>query len=237
MKLIMISETSEGIEILTALNYYTRLRAVNNLLPLLSKAPTPRVISIFAGGKERGLDLNDLELRNNPPLKLRFSTPTTMTTLSFEHLAQQYPNVTFCHMYPGFVNTGQLDRFMLTAKGVWRVPAEVARWTLVPLISLLARSVDVAGEIGLFVATSAKYPASERKDAGIELPKRIDVAKSSDVKDGKGIGVYRLDENGESVQNECDQVLEKYREEGVGDKVWKETTAIWERALKRDNAS
>jgi len=160
-----------------------------------------------------------------------------MTTLSFEHLAQEYPTVSFCHMYPGFVNTGQLDRFMLTAKGLWRVPAEVARWTLIPLISLLARTVDVAGEMGLFVATSAKYPASAGTNAGIELPQGVNVAKSSAVKDGKGNGVYRLDENGESVQNECDQVLEKYREEGVGDKVWKETTAIWDRALQRNNTS
>ena len=95
----------------------------------------------------------------------------------------------------------------------------------------------MAGEMGLFVATSAKYPASAGTNAGIELPQGVNVAKSSAVKDGKGNGVYRLDENGESVQNECDQVLEKYREEGVGDKVWKETTAIWDRALQRNNTS
>ena len=229
-----ILETPEGIEIITALNYYTRLRAINNLLPLLSKSPAARVISILAGGKERGLDLNDLELRNNPPLKLKFSTPTTMTTLSFEQLAKQYPTVAFCHVYPGFVNTGQLDRFMLTAKGLWRVPAEVARWTLIPLVSLFATSVEQAGERGLFVATSAKYPASEGKEAGVELPKGVEVAKSSD---GKGNGVYRLDANGESVQNDCDKILEDYRAEGVGEKVWQATLEVWERALKTYNTS
>src|SRR5277367_5899564 len=224
-----ILETPEGIEIITALNYYTRLRAINNLLPLLSKSPAARVISILAGGKERGLDLNDLELRNYPPLKLKFSTPTTMTTLSFEHLAQQYPNITFCHVYPGFVNTGQLDRMMLTTKGLWRIPAEVARWTLIPLLSLLARSVEEAGERGLFVATSGKYPPAEGKDVGVELPEGVEVAKSSD---GKGNGVYRLEDNGESAKNECDEVLERYRSEGVGEKVWQATLDVWERALK-----
>ena len=126
---------------------------------------------------------------------------------------------------------------MTTAKGLWRVAAEVTRWTLIPLVSLLARSVDEAGERGLFMATSAKYPSAEGKDAGVELPKGVEVAKSSNVKDGKGNGVYRLDENCESVQNECDEVLEKYRAENVGERIWKETVAVWERALTTSGSS
>jgi hypothetical protein len=157
-----------------------------------------------------------------------------MKTLSFEHLAKQYPTVAFCHVYPGFVNTGQLDRLMLTAKGLWSLPAEVARWTLIPLVSLFATSVEEAGERGLFVATSAKYPASEGKEAGMELPKGVEVAKSSD---GKGNGVYRLNATGESVHNECDKILEDYRAKGVGEKVWQATLEVWERALKTYNTS
>jgi len=123
---------------------------------------------------------------------------------------------------------------MLTAKGLWRIPAEVARWTLIPLVSLLARSVEEAGERGLFVATSAKYPAAEGRDVGVELPGGVKVAKSSD---GKGNGVYRLEDTGESAQNECDAVLEQYRAQGVGEKVWQATLDIWERALKTYNVS
>jgi hypothetical protein len=156
-------------------------------------------------------------------------------TLAFEEIAKSYPMITFCHIYPGFVNTGQLDRFLQTAKGIWTFPAFLARWTIIPLINPFATTVDEAGERGLFVATSAKYPPAEptdREEVGVALPKGVEVAKSSNVKDGKGNGVYRLDNYGESVENECDKVLESYRLDGVGQTIWKETVAVWERAVR-----
>ena len=53
-----ILESSEGIDVGLALRYYSRLRFVHNLLPLLDASATPRVIAILAGGKEREL-MND----------------------------------------------------------------------------------------------------------------------------------------------------------------------------------
>jgi hypothetical protein len=157
-------------------------------------------------------------------------------TLAFEELAKSYPTITFCHIYPGFVNTGQLDRFMQTAKGIWTLPAILARWTLIPVLNVFARTIEEAGEWGLFVATSAKYPCAEPKDpeeVGVVLPTGVDIAKSSVVKDGKGNGVYRLDNYGESVENECDSVLEGYRSDEVGKTIWEETVAVWNRALEK----
>ena len=92
----------------------------------------------------------------------------------------------------------------------------------------------MAGEWGLFIATSAKYPPAEPKDSadtGVPLPKGVQAAKSSLVKDGKGNGVYRLDQDGESVENEGDKFLADMRSDGAGKRVWEKTLEVWNRAL------
>ena len=142
-------------------------------------------------------------------------------------------NVTFIHKYPGFVATGGIDNLMTTASGIWTIPATVARWVLVPLLQLFSTHVDVAGERGLFIATSARYPPAQPKTdyVGAALPKGVEVAKSSVVMDGKGNGVYLLDENDESTPEA--PVMPGYREKGKDNAVWESTIGVWERALER----
>ncbi|KAK9243172.1 hypothetical protein V1506DRAFT_405580 [Lipomyces tetrasporus] len=229
-------ETSEGIDTFSSVAYYGRLRIIDNFLPLLSASVSPRVIPIFNGGKESTIDLHDLELRNSHSFTNAINLATTQTTLAFEELAKVYPMVNFCHVHPGFVTTGILDRLTGTVKGIWRLPAILARWTVVPVVQLFGMSIDETGEWGVFVATSAKYPPAEPKhphEVGVALPDGVDVAKSSVVKDGKGNGVYRIDSYGESVENECDRILADYRADQVEKKVWEETMSVWARALKR----
>lgn len=81
-----------------------------------------------------------------------------------------------------------------------------------------------SGARGLFVATSARYPAPEPKvqGAGAKMPEELKVAERSN-------GVYRLNESDESVLD--DKVLGPYRKDGVVEKVWEETVKTWERAL------
>lgn len=130
------------------------------------------------------------------------------------------------------MNTGQLDRLLVSLKGVWRYVGEVARWTLVPVLSYFAATtVEVAAEKGLFIATSAKFPPMEKREGMVEVTESVQVAKSSVVIDGKRSGVYRLGEDCESVSNECDQVLEGFRADGTQEKVWEETSKVWDRAL------
>ncbi|KAJ8098997.1 hypothetical protein POJ06DRAFT_269065 [Lipomyces tetrasporus] len=89
--------------------------------------------------------------------------------------------------------------------------------------------LEVAGDSGKMDSGSCttsfwEYPPAEPKDpheVGVALPDGVDVAKSSVVTDGKGNGVYRIDNYGESVENECDKILADYRarsggEEGLG---------------------
>jgi hypothetical protein len=229
----MCLESAEGIDIPHALRYYSRLRFVYDLLPLLTASPVPRVITILAGGQESAIDINDLEVRNNFSLIKAAGNGTTQTTLALEELAKSYPSITFIHKYPGFVNTGVLDRLMATAKGIYAVPATIVRWAILPILNLFSTSVEEAGERGVFLATSARYPPAKPKtdSVGVPLPQGVQVADSSIVKDGEGNGVYRLSADDESAEDR--PVLSGYRLDNVGKTVWEETQAVWDRALER----
>lgn len=231
--LTQLIESSEGIDIPHALRYYTRLRFAYNLLPLLNAATSPRVVAILAGGKEIELNFDDLEFRNNFNGFKAAGNGATQTSLAFEELAKTNPNITFVHKFPGFVATGVIDRLMGTVSGLWVLPATIARYTLVPLVHLFSTHVDVAGERGLFVATSGRYPPAQPKAdfSAVALPAGVEVAKASIVTEGKGNGVYLLDENDESAPDA--PVMPGYRQDGKGKLVWEDTQAVWDRALGR----
>lgn len=194
-------------------------------------------MSILAGGKESEVDFNDLEFRNNFNGFKAAGNGATQTTLAFEELAKTNPNITFIHKFPGFVATGVIDKLMGTAQGLYAIPATFARWVLVPIVQLFSTSVDVAGERGLFVASSARYPPAQPKTEvwGVALPEGIQIAKSSVVTDGKGNGVYILDENDESTPDA--PVMPSYRQEVKGKVVWEDTQVVWDRALGRSGSS
>jgi len=226
-------ESAEGIDVPHALRYYSRLRFVYDLLPLLTESPSPRVISILAGGKEKAIDINDLEVKNDFTFAKAAVNGTTQTTLAFEELAKSYLSITFIHKYPGFVNTGVIARFLGTVTGVLAIPATIAKWAVLPIVNWFSFTIDEAGERGLFLATSARYPPSKPKTefVGVELPQEVEVASSSVIKDGVGNGVYRL---GATDDSEPDgDVLPGYRLDDVGKIVWEETQAVWDRALGR----
>ncbi|KAM3071927.1 hypothetical protein ACMFMG_008392 [Clarireedia jacksonii] len=225
-------DSSEGIDIPHALRYYSRLRLAYNLLTLLQASPNPRVISILAGGKESAIDLDDLEVKNNFSTMKAAKNGTTQTTLAFEELAKQWPGISFVHKFPGFVDTGVLDRLMKTTKGFLWGPAMVFRWAILPIVNLFSTTVEEAGERGLFIATSARYPPANGAKATVELPDGVQVAKPSVIDvEGKGNGVYRLGPDDETAPD--GDVLPAYRKENAGAKVWESTLAVWERALGR----
>lgn len=182
---------------------------------------------------ESELNFDDLEFKINFDGFKAASNGATQTSLAFEELTKSNPNVTFIHKYPGFVATGVIDHLMTTAKGIYSIPAQIARWVLVPILQLFSTNVDVAGERGLFVSTSARYPPAEPKTdvVGVAMPKGVEVAKASIVTEGKGNGVYLLDENDESAPDA--PVMIGYRQENKGKLVWESTMGVWERALER----
>ncbi|RFU26899.1 hypothetical protein B7463_g9453, partial [Scytalidium lignicola] len=228
-------ETQEGIDTLHALRYYARLRFIYNLLPLLNASPSARVISILAAGKEKPLDTTDLEVRHNYDAIKAAGVATTQMTLALEELARENPSIAFIHKFPGLVNTGVIARFLTnSAAGIWFLPAMFAKWVLLPVVNLFITTPDEAGERGLFIATSSRYPPAEPKEGrfSVPLPAGVQVARSSIVRDGKGNGVYRLGEVDESAPDSGEENVE-WRAGDAGKIVWESTLTTWERALGR----
>ncbi|TVY49875.1 Oxidoreductase [Lachnellula occidentalis] len=177
---------------------------------------------------ESEIDLSDLELKANYSGLKAMSSGTTQTTLAFEELAKTNPSVTFIHKYPGFVDTGVVDRLLRDTTGLWALPATFARWFILPILDCFATSTDEAGERGVFLATSARFPPLKKPDgweaAAVPLPEGVkEISEET--------GAYRLGAKDESV--DAVPVLVRYRQEGAGEKVWESTLAVWERALAR----
>ena len=235
-QLIVGLDTTEGIDTLSSLIYYGRIRAIFNLLPLLNQSDNPRVISVLGGGNEKPIDSTDLEVRNNYSVIKATGTALTKTTLVFEKFAKSNPAVAFIHWHPGLVNTGQVDRFFQSMTGVWTALGFVARWILLPLfVNPVSRSVSEAGEWGVYLATSAAYSPAQPRN-GTRTPAGVPTEEGAPTAVGSTThapGVYLIDKNGTYVTKSA-FVLEKLGEENMGDKVWDDTMAVWNRALGLD---
>lgn len=149
-------ETAEGIEIAQSLEYYSRMLFIIHLLPLLSKAEAPKVVSVLGGGLEKTtIDLDDLDLKkpgNFGGVKAQMQY-VTMNTTTLDKLANENPAITFIHSWPGWVSTGNVRR--------GRDPNSFMAWLvwlfLEPLITLLSFSDDESAQRHLFQSTSAAF--------------------------------------------------------------------------------
>ncbi|RAL03222.1 uncharacterized protein BO80DRAFT_377127 [Aspergillus ibericus CBS 121593] len=211
-------ETSEGLRKITSLLYYSRIRFILNLLPLLQHATgLRRVISVGAGGSEGPIDTADFEGRMAPAAFFRGHI-TSMTTLTLETLAKQVPAVSFINGHPGPVKTGlmrEADNIRMWI--VWLVLLLFHRWVCVPLTE--------SGDRHLFLTTSAKYPARQGDD-GVPMPEGVSVARGVDGKAGSG--VYSVKWDGESADNVI-EILDLLREKGVREIVWRYTESQFKR--------
>ncbi|EEU34970.1 uncharacterized protein NECHADRAFT_37353 [Fusarium vanettenii 77-13-4] len=149
-------ETSEGLEIVQSLAYYSRMLFILHFLPLLREAEAPRVVSVLGGGLEtKSLELDDIELKkpkNFGPGKVQLQV-LTMNTMTLDKLAAENPDVTFIHSWPGWVNTGNVNRGVdqgtFMSWFVWLI--------LEPLISLFSFSDEESAQRHLFQSTSAAF--------------------------------------------------------------------------------
>ncbi|ROV94590.1 hypothetical protein VPNG_09193 [Cytospora leucostoma] len=205
-------DTSEGLDASLTTRYYSRTRITQLLLPLLNEARSPRVVNILAGGREGPIHEDDLSLGDpkNFSVSSSGSHATTMLTLSMEHFASENPRISFAHQFPGLVATPLFYRIKSGFGGA------VLRYLVAPVVKLFARDIDEAGQRGLFTATSARYSVN---DGVVPLAGGLRKAERS-----KG-GVFLLDENGDSVNNE--KVLEDYRRRGIDKKIWAHTQEVF----------
>ncbi|KAJ5655733.1 hypothetical protein N7507_007683 [Penicillium longicatenatum] len=194
-------DTSEGLDPSMTTRYYSRLRLVQELLPLLNKAPSPRVVSVLAGGLERPLNENDLDLRD--PKNWSFWNSSvhsgTMGTLALEIFAQANPRLSIVHWFPGTVATPGLAR----ANKFGMSPPNPT-------------SADEAGQRALFLATNDRYSVH---GGLVPMPIGLSVSKRS------GGGIFLVDPEGESADNE--HLLSGLRKRGMDKTVWRFTETVF----------
>lgn len=221
------AETSEGLHYITALAYYSRARFILNLLPLLQQATAlRRVITVFAAGKEGPIDTTDIQGWKVPLLAQR-GHATSLVTLSLEALAKKAPEVTFIHNFPGAVKSN----IARDTKGAAMFVLKAVFAVLSPFVSM---AIEECGERHLFLATSAKYPAGGTagdKIACVPVPDGVAVARGTGGESGSG--VYSVDQNGESAGPKVEQLLAKFRAEGLVEKLWEEMEGEFGRIVRQ----
>ncbi|PWW76728.1 hypothetical protein C7212DRAFT_357714 [Tuber magnatum] len=141
----------EGIDRKMAISYYARMRFALNLLPLPSTSEPTRVISVLGPGNEGSLDMKDL----GPAAPGSFSLTAvarhtiTMTSLAFEHLSRQYPNIGWIHATPGVVATGQ-------ARGL-PAPLRIVLKVTEPLLKCISTPIGDSGQGFFYLSTQEKF--------------------------------------------------------------------------------
>jgi NAD(P)-dependent dehydrogenase (short-subunit alcohol dehydrogenase family) len=196
-------DTLEGLDPSMSTRYYSRLRVVQQLLPLLNNtaAPSPRIVSILAGGRESPLNEGDLDLLDLSNWSFWNSSvhSTTMGTLALERFANENPRLSIVHWYPGAVATPGLAK----ARKFGFSPPDQMR-------------VEESGERALFLATSDRYAAQEGL---VPVPEGLKVAQKS------GGGIFLVNPHGESTDNE--HFLAGLRARGVNEAVWNFTERVF----------
>jgi len=107
--------TSEGIDMKLSLHFYSRWKFVQELTPLLEAAKKQgqevRVMSILDPVHGAApLVENDMGLKKSYSLSSAAGQAITSNNLMVEEYAKRYPQMSFTHIFPGFVNTPLLSR-------------------------------------------------------------------------------------------------------------------------------
>ena len=201
--------------------YYSRLRFVDRLLPLLDAAAvTPSsapatVVSIYAGGMEdvkKNLYLDDLALRdpNHYSYMPMRNHILHMKTMVFETLAERHPGVAFIHLYPGVVVTPGFDKnpMPLWFRATWKIVA--------PLAKIVFLKSDEVGERMMSFITSERFVGSVW--AGQEKVNGGSVASAKATTGRVGGGAYAAKYTGEEYGT-TDHYNE-LRAKGFQNKAW-----------------
>ncbi|KAF9879554.1 short chain dehydrogenase reductase family protein [Colletotrichum karsti] len=110
------NDTTEGLDVTHALEYYGRMLFTLSLLPLLRASPSPRVLTVLGGSVlSNKLIVDDLNLErpgNFGGIQSQ-AHMNTMNTLFLDRLSTDpmNDNITFVHNWPGAVDTGNMDRY------------------------------------------------------------------------------------------------------------------------------
>ena len=203
-----LPDTSEGLELCFALSYYSRIRLLTNLLPLLRKSPRPRVLTVLNAGKEKPVIKEDLGLEDeeNWSAVAAVNHTTTATTLALDILNEDpsNKNITFMHAFPGLVRTDIFSKLKApeTSSYLWWFGLACIRNIVGFMMLLKGINPEDSGKRQTFHLTSDSF--------------------------GPG-SVHLIDESGEEVA--ANSVLKGYRDEGLGRNVWDFTMRVFDKAL------
>ncbi|KFZ24708.1 hypothetical protein V502_00804 [Pseudogymnoascus sp. VKM F-4520 (FW-2644)] len=197
--------TKEGLETCFAISYYSRMRLIQNLLPLLRQSPRPRVLTLLNGGKEKPIFDDDIGLEKRWSAEAVISHTTTMTSLALEHLAQDDERIAFLHVSPGLVNSGNFIRVTAaeSAGVIWRAMLTVLCRMITAVQLIFGITPKECGERQAYHLTSDQF----------------------------GPGAWRVGNSSEVVSAHTGGVFEKYKDGGWSEKIWEHTTAIFESAF------
>lgn len=202
-----------------SLMYYSRMRIILKLLPLLLKSSLPaKVVSVYAAGTEAKLFPEDLSLRD--PDHYSYTQARShmvyMHTLFMEALAKLHDGkLSFIHSYPGIVMGPGYQNTELPL--LFRI---LVLYFIYPLFGrLITVSAEETGDRMLSLA-SPYYP-----------PGLIDISKTqggiATGTDGKlGSGVYSLHWDGESNLKAKD--YESFDKDKMRERVWNHTVRAFE---------
>lgn len=207
-------ETSEGLDPTFTLQYYSRMAFIMHLLPLLETSPNGRVVSIKGGGLEKAdIDVDDLELRKPGAYgAIRSQIQLiAMTTLTMEKFAEQKPDVTFIHTFPGQVNTGNN---MTSDTSPFSPMHWVMRLLVGPLVKIVGLSPKESAQRHLFTSTSAHY-------GGRGVP--TDLPQARNTRGGNGPGLFLANQYCDASMNE--KVLNQLRERAQ-ERIWARTQEL-----------
>ncbi|EXJ73682.1 uncharacterized protein A1O5_03444 [Cladophialophora psammophila CBS 110553] len=211
-------DTKEGIDVTMSLMYYSRMRIITKLLPLLLNSRLPAtVVSVYAAGIEGKLYPEDLSLRDlkRYAYNQARSHMCYMHVLFMETLAQQHPGkLALIHIFPGVVvgpgyHSPELPKW-------FRI---LFHWFLLPLFGrLLTVPPAECGERMLSLA-SDRYPP--RPADSSQRGRGRDRGAVVGTEGTPGSGVYSLTWNGENNLNA--KAYEKINKEEMRKKVWDHT--------------
>ncbi|KAF3026627.1 hypothetical protein E8E14_014455 [Neopestalotiopsis sp. 37M] len=216
-------DTKEGLDETMSLFYYSRMRCIVQLLPLLLHSSLPaRVVSVWNPNLEGDFATEDISCRKPGNLSFRrvSSQLGNMAAFFFEELARKHPGkLALVHLYPGFVltNFGQ-NAFPAWFNFLYRyLVMPVIRWTV-------AISPEETGDRITFLA-SDRFPArGTTANQPFKTDNGLDIAVAADGT--MGGGTYRVNKNSEILPPTT--FNKKLREKGVSEIIWQHTTAAFE---------
>lgn len=148
----------------------------------------------------------------------------SLVTAGMLHVAQQAPDVSFVHTFPGFVVTGiardMPGMFGTVARGVGAV--------LGPLFYIPS---EESGAHHLYFATADRYPPKETTNTSRSMVTSDEMDIARGLNGVTGSGMYSIDQKGECASPTVEQLMMGYQQDGTVDKVWQKTQDDWQRVL------